>query len=266
MPVSSLSPVVIDDAELDVLPSRPVRPWLRPLGLGALALGAAAASMMLVRSPSWFAAAATRETHAAGQLEAKQAEPAIAPAPLPPTAAAPAGKQTAPAAPTPGKQTAPQKEAAPALEKQTAPVLGKETARASDKQPALAAAKQTTPAPPPKAAGAPQPVVQLLLDQLALHGGKLTPQQLASAIEKAQPKLDACYGQTLAHKPHLKGKLQFSFTIKPNGKASIAKLAGGTIKDAALIQCSADVIANAKYPKPRKQAVKVKLALQYKPS
>jgi hypothetical protein len=108
--------------------------------------------------------------------------------------------------------------------------------------------------------------VELLLNHLVLQGGRLTPQQLSSAIDKTQSKLDACYGERLARKPHLKGRLQFSFTIKRNGKAGIAKLAGGSIKDVTLIQCSADVISNARYPKPRKQAVKVKLALQYKPS
>ena len=224
MPVSSLSPVVIDEAEPDVLPPSHVRRWARPAGLVALALSAAAASLLLVRSIGSNPASPPSQTHAVGQAEA--AKPAAPEPPPPPPAPAPA---------------------------------------------AVAPERHAPPAPPPKAA-APRELheahasVELLLDHVVLQGGKLTPQQLASAIDKAQSKLEACYGQTLARKPHLKGKLQFSFTIKPNGKASIAKLAGGTIKDAALIQCSADVISNAKFPKPRKQAVKVKLALQYKPS
>jgi hypothetical protein len=106
----------------------------------------------------------------------------------------------------------------------------------------------------------------LKLESAKLKGGKLNETQLAQALSKAEPKLLACYSQAIEHKPRLKGKILYSFSIRPNGRATGVKRAGGTLKDDGLLECSTKVLENVHFPKPRKQATQVKLPIQYKRS
>jgi hypothetical protein len=97
-----------------------------------------------------------------------------------------------------------------------------------------------------------------------VRGGKWSDAQLTAAIDKLKPKLDQCYAAALEKHPRLKGKLGVAFTVKPNGKAAAVKKQGGTLKDAELVRCTLDAIGNTRYPKPRKQALSIKLPLEFR--
>ena len=117
--------------------------------------------------------------------------------------------------------------------------------------------------PAPLAPGGPSHLPKLKLETAKLKGGKLIETQLAQVLSKAEPKLLACYVQAVEHKPKLKGRVLYSFTIRPNGRATNVKKAGGTLKDDAVVQCSSKVLEGVRFPKPRK-ATQVQLPIQYK--
>jgi tetratricopeptide (TPR) repeat protein len=157
--------------------------------------------------------------------------------------------------------TQPPPSAAPATPPPAAPEPPKapEPAAAAPEPPPVVAPSE----PAPKAA-APAPSVQLERAQFELRGGKWSDAQLTAAIDKLKPKLDQCYASALEKRPRLKGKLGVSWTVKPNGKAAAVKKQGGTLKDADLVHCTLDAIGNTHYPKPRKQAVSIKLPLEFR--
>lgn len=130
---------------------------------------------------------------------------------------------------------------------------------------------RNTPPPPaaqpsaPKPVHVPTPTVRAVLKQLTVRGGTYTPTSFSSALDTVYPRLEQCYASTLQHH-RVKGRLILGFTVKPNGRVIKAKSLGGTIKDPALIRCSVDALGSTRFPKPRKQAAKVKLPLQYQPS
>lgn len=164
--------------------------------------------------------------------------------------------------------------------------------RAAGAAPALV---QELPAPPPPAPKAPQPAplppppsaaerapaaretavaksaavsapsVRAVLDKVSVRGGSYGANVFNHALDAVYARLDQCYARAL-EQHRVKGRLTLGFTVKANGRVSKAKSLGGTIKDPALIRCSVDAVASARFPKPRKDTAKVKLPLQYRPS
>jgi hypothetical protein len=129
-----------------------------------------------------------------------------------------------------------------------------------DPQPIAAAAE--TPAPL-KAPG-PSHLPVLKLENAQLRGGKLNESQLSQVLGKAESKLLACYAEVVEKKPRVKGRVIYGFTVRTNGRASNVKRVGGTLRDEALLQCSAKVLETVRFPKPRKQSAQVKLPIHYK--
>jgi hypothetical protein len=117
--------------------------------------------------------------------------------------------------------------------------------------------------PVPLAPPGPSHLPLLKLEAAQLRGGKLSETQLTAALGKVQPKLLACYEQAIEKKPRIKGRMIYGFTVRTNGRATNIKRVGGTLKDDALLQCSAKVIETVRFPKPRKSS-QVKLPIQYK--
>jgi outer membrane biosynthesis protein TonB len=116
-------------------------------------------------------------------------------------------------------------------------------------------------------AAAAGPTVKALLEQLSIRGGHLNGTSLGAALDKTTyPRLTQCYEHALAQKPRVKGRLIVGFTVKANGHAANAKNIGGNLKDAALIRCSLEAVEATRFPKPRKQAAKITVPFQYRPS
>jgi hypothetical protein len=142
----------------------------------------------------------------------------------------------------------------------------------ADKPAALAAADPNAGSPKPATAAAPaddKPAapknsVAALFDLVKLSGGKLNPAQLSAALEKTTPKLEHCYAQLLKKKPRAKGRLTFQWTVRLNGKIASLKKLSDTINDVPLTQCTQQAILDTRFPKPRKQAVQVKLPFEYR--
>jgi len=276
---SSLSPVTVDSAatiELDIEepPKRRSRALLW-IGAGTLALGAAAAASLLVLSPS------PSSTPAAGarpaSSEAAPAQPAAASDPqanAQPAAAEEAARSPEPAAAVPADTATAQPEAAQVAEaaSPTAAPQAQEGAAADSAAPKTQDAAASAPsAANPSATGKakPTPWVAMNFDELKVQGGQWGPagqRALPAAWAALQTELDQCYAAGLAKKPRLKGNLRVGFTIKTNGHVTAAKALGGNFKDAAVIRCTLDAISNQRFPKPRKQAVKLQLPLQYRRS
>lgn len=229
--ISSLSPAERSDAtELQVsgIPKKTKRAILA----SGLAFSAVAALGIYLNMPSKEPAPTPSAAKVVAKPEVKPAaEPVVAP-----VEPAPAPKEEIAAAPS---------------------------AETPSTEPAANAEKTGTPAPlaPP----GPSHLPTLKLESAKLKGGKLNETQLTQALTKAEPKLLACYTQALEHKPKLKGRILYSFTIRPTGKATSVKRAGGTLKDESILQCSAKTLEAVRFPKPKKNT-QVKLPIQYKRS
>lgn len=239
MPASSLSPVVIDEAgaQADPPPPRRKRGW----AFGGLALAATATALVFlyVRSREQSPASASAST---GPVRHEAHSPASAPGKPEPT--------------VPAAQPAPPAAAAPAA---AVPAQAETPAAAEQVGPPLPAAVENAPAK--------TPAVQALLEQASLRGGALNQQLLAATLDKLNAKLVACYEQALTQKPRLKGRIILGWTVKTNGRvANVKSIAGTTIKDQALIDCTSQAIDGARFPKPRKQPAKIKLPFQYRQS
>jgi hypothetical protein len=122
-----------------------------------------------------------------------------------------------------------------------------------------------TPAAAPKPA-TPAASVRAQLEELSIKGGSVSPKSFSAALDQTHTRLEQCYQQTLEHKPRLKGSLVVGFTVKENGRAAHAKNIGGTLKDQTLIRCSLEAVEATRFPKPHKQAAKVTIPFQYRPS
>jgi hypothetical protein len=133
--------------------------------------------------------------------------------------------------------------------------------------PALIPPPLPPPLPPPTAAISepPRATVQPILSKLTLRGGSYKPATLSTLFESVQPRFDECYAASLKKAPHTKGRLLLGFTVKQNGRVSQVKNLGGSVTDTALIRCSVEALAGSRLAKPRKQAVKIKLPLWFKP-
>jgi len=278
MPLTSLSPVEVDDdgptTESHSRGWPPRKHWLA--GAGAVLIGAAAAAALFLMTPSESSKDSLGSLPSAATSQPPPPPPIAAPLDAPGATAAPAPTAD-PTKPSPGSR----EPAAPATGETGDPTQGE--AAKSAEAPAAGAAPAAEPKLPggdaaerPEASdsAAAKPAetavkpaeVTALLPLAVVRGGKLTEAQLTTAMSKLTPKLEACYAQTLEKKPRTKGRLIFNLTVKLNGKVTGTKKQGGTIKDADLIRCSSDAIDEARFPKPRKQAAKLKLAFEYRHS
>jgi hypothetical protein len=273
MPLTSLSPVEVDDdgptTESHSRGWPPRKHWLA--GAGAVLVGAAAAAALFLMTPS------ESSKDSLGSLPSAATQPPPAPpiaAPLDAPGATAAPAPTVPTKPSPGSA-----EPTTTAAGETGEPVQAEAARSAE-APAAAEAEpklpggETAPQPQASDSASAKPAeitekpaeVTALLPLAVVRGGKLTEAQLTTAMSKLTPKLEACYAQTLEKKPRTKGRLIFNLTVKPNGRVTGTKKQGGTIKDADLIRCSTDAIDEARFPKPRKQAAKLKLAFEYRRS
>ncbi|HEX4354467.1 MAG TPA: AgmX/PglI C-terminal domain-containing protein, partial [Polyangiales bacterium] len=207
-PVSSLTPVVRQDVvTLEDEPQRSSKRWIAVSG-GLVSIAAAAAVFFLAPIRSG-------RTDVPPPMAALAAKPAPLPLPPPP---APAAETPKPSAANSGAGSA-----APAPATAAAPAAAAEAA------------------PEPTAAEKPselKPTVELLFDAATIRGGKLTSAQLSSAFANTTPKLERCYVQVLKKKPKTKGRLTFSWTVKPNGRVVALKKLSDTVNDPLLAQCS----------------------------
>jgi hypothetical protein len=286
-PVSSLTPVVRQDA-VDALPEPRARPVRRWVAFGLIAAGAAAAGafvMLQGRFPGSSAVTHSATTSSgttasevgAAALPTAAATPSSAVITTPNAAVgAPEGAATSAAVANNANTAAPANAVPPASAAPAANATGPTPSSA------LGAAELGTPAPavaeavvatakdqappadgPAKPAGS-KPAVQALLELAKLSGGKLNQAQLSAALEKTSSQLDRCYAQLLKKKPRAKGRLTFSWTVRLDGRVASLKKVSDTINDAALTQCTQQVIAETRFPKPRKQAAQVKLPFEYR--
>jgi hypothetical protein len=277
-PLTSLSPVVTDDSALERSRARlsATRARKRKLAAGAFAATAVAALAVLVIVPRTLEdarqfAQGIFGNDNASSTSASTTTSASRPDSDPSQQMA-AGKQFANEIPA-GAVTA--GGAAPSVTETPIPGIptstGTEpTAAKSPSEEAATATPTKAPAPqPPAESEKPAtkgPVVRPLIELVNQRGGKLTDPQLMAALEKAAPKLEQCYADALEKKPRLKGRLILAWTVRPNGKVTGAKKQGGTIKDVDLARCTVDVISGIRFPKPKKQAVLIRLPLEYRKS
>lgn len=277
-PPTSLSPVVTDDDALERSRARlsAMRARKRKVAAGALAAVAVAALAVLVIAPrsmedaqriarSMFGDDGASSTSASTTASASRPDidPAQHMAAEKHTAeeTAPSAREGAapPVTETPGIPTSaatPDPAAEPGAAKSGSGEAATATPTETPAQPSTES-KKTAPT---------GPVVRPLVELANQRGGKLTDPQLMAALEKAAPKLEQCYVQALEKKPRLKGRLIVAWTVRPNGKVAGAKKQGGTIKDADLVRCTVDVISGTRFPKPKKQAVQIRLPLDYRKS
>ena len=247
--ISSLSPVVVDEERaLERSRERLVqmRARKRKIALGTVAGGATLALAAVLILPRAMQDAQQPEKHALSQTTDTSAATTTT---------------TTQAATQPPPPAAAQPQPQPAAEPPKAPEP--EPAAAEAKAEPAPAATPSTPEPKP---AHPAPSIALEPKQFELRGGKWSDAQLNAAIDKLKPKLDQCYATALEKRPRLKGKLGVAFTVKLNGKAASVKKQGGTLKDADLVRCTLDAVGETRYPKPRKQAMSVKLPLEFRKS
>jgi TonB family protein len=119
-------------------------------------------------------------------------------------------------------------------------------------------------APAPVVAPGPAPSVKAVLKQVSVRGGSFQAHGFDTTLDTLYPQFTQCYATTLESKRRLKGDLVLGFTVKTSGRVVSAKSLGGSISDAKLIRCSLEVVQKTRFPKPRKQAAKIKLPLQYR--
>jgi hypothetical protein len=168
------------------------------------------------------------------------AVPVAAPMPTPPSAApvVPAMAAPAPAAAIP----------------QVAPLTAE----------AIGGPAPTTPEPVAAEPVKSGPQIEPLWKLASVRGGKLADDDLAEAFEKAAPKLDRCYAQSLKKKPRTQGRITLGFMVRTNGRAMRVKPVSATIKDKVLSRCAAGAVAATRFPKPRKNAT-VRLPIEFSP-
>jgi tetratricopeptide (TPR) repeat protein len=267
-PVSSLTPVVRQEVA-EVLPQQRPSSLRRWLAIGGLLTAGSAAAAAFVVSQGRFAASGSMTSLAASahgatpSENAAPASPVLPPsAPVAPSVAAASGVSV----PTAGG-------AAPLIAAPAGAPAASSSASADKPAATDSSAVAPTPATSPTSTddtnarpAAAKASVAALFDLAKLSGGKLNPAQLSAALDKTTPKLERCYGQLLKKKPRAKGRLTFQWTVRLNGKIASLKKLNDTINDATLTQCTQQAIVDTRFPKPRKQAVQVKLPFEYRRS
>jgi hypothetical protein len=278
-PLTSLSPVVTDDETLERSRARlsAMRARKRKVAAGAFAAVSLAALVVVVIAPRSIQDAQRIAKGIVGDDSASSTSAVASsstsrPDSIDPAQPMAAGKEPTPRAMMEGEAPSRTEQAIPATPTNAAtPIPAAEPGGVkSGSAETVAAPASEKPAAQPQAdsekPATTGPVVRPLLEQANQRGGKLTDPQLMAALEKAAPKLDQCYAQALEKKPRLKGRLILAWTVRPNGKVAGAKKQGGTIKDADLTRCTVDVISGIRFPKPKKQAVLIRLPLEYRKS
>lgn len=70
---------------------------------------------------------------------------------------------------------------------------------------------------------------------------------IVDVIQKQKAFFNRCYAQHLRLNPEAEGRIDFSFTIHPNGKVVDVRVLRATIKDTQLQRCSMSVIERAEF-------------------
>ena len=88
-----------------------------------------------------------------------------------------------------------------------------------------------------------------------LVNGTIDKKALKFALEKAQPKIHACYAPEKAKDKHLKGVVKVKWQIEADGKASDVGVVESSMKNANVEACLVDVIEHLRFPKAQEGPV-----------
>jgi hypothetical protein len=120
-------------------------------------------------------------------------------------------------------------------------------------------------APPAKVEPEPTPGrVEVQVSEIRVRGGKLRTKDVLSALGAGLKDVEHCYGEVLEDRPRTAGALNYSFTVDRKGNPTKVRKAGGNIRDARLLKCTARAIEKADFPKPKSKPAQVTLPLEFK--
>ena len=87
----------------------------------------------------------------------------------------------------------------------------------------------------------------------------LTSLEVHRTIVAHADRLRDCYDRRLTYHPHLEGHLAISFDVRGDGATANVHDDGSTL-GVAVVQCSLEVVADLKFPAPRRGVVPVTYA------
>ncbi len=87
--------------------------------------------------------------------------------------------------------------------------------------------------------------------------GSLSADAIRQVVQKNLKKIKLCYNRELSKNPDLKGKIEVSFDIGPDGKVKNYKIKSSSMKNKTVEDCMLKRIRRFKFPKPEKGSVKV---------
>lgn len=77
--------------------------------------------------------------------------------------------------------------------------------------------------------------------------GAVDPELVRQVLRRARPLIDTCYVRELAQRPDVAGRVDLSFTIKPDGRATAVR---AKFSDAAVARCVADPVESFEFARP----------------
>ncbi|HJL33589.1 MAG TPA: AgmX/PglI C-terminal domain-containing protein, partial [Polyangiaceae bacterium LLY-WYZ-15_(1-7)] len=86
---------------------------------------------------------------------------------------------------------------------------------------------------------------------LARVQGSLSRGEVVSVINRHIARVQRCYERALASQPDLSGRVRFAWTIRPNGRVSGVRQAGGSLGSGRVSNCIGGVIRRMRFPRPR---------------
>ena len=97
--------------------------------------------------------------------------------------------------------------------------------------------------------------------------GKLPKAVIDEKLRSAQPGIQACYEAALKTKPDLRGSVNISFVVAPDGKVAHAEVAEseGALTDASTVECILGQIRKLEFPEPSGGRVFLNYPLQLEP-
>ena len=130
--------------------------------------------------------------------------------------------------------------------------------------------EEQPPEEPPTAAAPPaeaKPVEPGITSTGAPTRGKLPKAVIDEKLRSAQPGIQACYEAALKTKPDLRGSVNISFVVAPDGKVAHAEVAEseGALTDASTVECILGQIRKLEFPEPSGGRVFLNYPLQLEP-
>ncbi len=92
---------------------------------------------------------------------------------------------------------------------------------------------------------------------LARVEGTLDRGEVFAAINRAMPRIQRCYEQALTRNAGLSGRITFTWTVQPSGRAGDVRQSGSTFSDAQASNCMATVLRGIQFPRPAGGAVSI---------